>query len=211
MTSKSPETTRPPDKRQRTPWGSLSREQVVAAATRLVTGVGYEQFTIRKLADELDVAPMALYRHVHSKDDLLDEVVDRLLARRWRPRIPKHDWETWTTQAAEKLLQFLVAEPVALQIYLRHPVTSRTAIIRMTTMIDVLKSSGLDEPKAHQAYAAIHTYTVGFAALQTSRNADQLSRPGDQAGLSSQLASYSSIGQFRAGLRYLLIGIQAVG
>ena len=48
-------------------------------------GGGYEQMSIRSLADELGVAPMSLYRHVRDKDDLLDEVVDRLLAKAWRP------------------------------------------------------------------------------------------------------------------------------
>jgi AcrR family transcriptional regulator len=41
--------------------------------------------TIRSLAAELGVAPMSLYRHVRNKDDLIDEVVDRLLARAWKP------------------------------------------------------------------------------------------------------------------------------
>ena len=62
------------------PWGSISREQVVAEATNIVKAGGYEEMTIRSLAAGLGVSPMSLYQHVRDKDDLIDEVVDRLLA-----------------------------------------------------------------------------------------------------------------------------------
>ena len=37
---------------------------------------GLEALTMRQLAEELGVAPMALYRHVANKDDLIDGMVD---------------------------------------------------------------------------------------------------------------------------------------
>lgn len=95
--------------RSRVPWGTISREQVLEAATRVVKAGGYEEMTIRSLAAELGIAPMSLYRHVRDKDDILDEVVDRLLARAWRPRAKKSDWQAWVAEAADRLRRFLVA------------------------------------------------------------------------------------------------------
>jgi TetR/AcrR family transcriptional regulator, tetracycline repressor protein len=191
---------------RRAAWGTISREDVVGAAVTIVGAGGYETMTIRSLADRLGVSPMALYRHIRDKDDLLDEVVDRLLARVWRPSAAEDDADAWLTEAAVKLRRFLVSQPAALHVYLLHPVVSPAALQRMTAMMDVLRRAGLDEQAARSAYGALHTYTVGFAALEASRARWS---PGDDGvpGVSRQLAAYTGTDQFLAGVRYMLDGI----
>jgi AcrR family transcriptional regulator len=191
----------------RVPWGTISREPVVNAATKLVRAGGYEDMTIRSLAAELGVAPMSLYRHVRDKDDLLDEVVDRLLARVWRPSRGQDDWRAWVGEAAQKLRRFLVTQPAALHVYLQHPVVSPAAIARMNAMMEVLRHAVGDEESARRAYAAIHTYTVGFAALEASR-AGWVPTDDNPDGLAQTLAAYTTPHQFAEGLRCLLEGIK---
>ncbi|MGH7757821.1 MAG: TetR/AcrR family transcriptional regulator [Candidatus Dormibacteria bacterium] len=190
----------------RAPWGTISRESVVEAAVRVVDAGGYWDMSIRSLAADLGVAPMTLYRHVNDKDDLLDEVVDRLLARNWRPSLPRDDWRAWVTQAADRLRRFLVRQPAALHVYLRHPVVSPAAVTRMNAMMAVLRLGVGDEGRARRTYAAIHTYTLGFAALEAGRSGWT---PEDDGGdrLARELAGYTSPRQFADGLRYLLEGI----
>ncbi len=190
----------------RAPWGSLSRGDIVDAAARMVEAGGYEEMSIRSLAADLGVAPMSLYRHIRDKDDLLDEVVDRLLARVWRPAAGAGDWRAWVIEAAANLRRFLVTQPAALHVYLRHPVVSPAAAGRMDAMMGVLRRAGLDEPTARSAYGALHTYTIGFAALEASR-AQRASASGDTSSLAHQLVAYTTAGQFMEGLRYLLEGI----
>jgi TetR/AcrR family transcriptional regulator, tetracycline repressor protein len=192
---------------ERTPWGTISREQVVATAIEEIAKGGYEQLTIRSLAARLGVAPMSLYRHIRDKDDLLDEVVERLLVGAWEPSSPTEDWRAWVTEAADKLRALLVAEPAALYVYLRHPVVSPVAIQRMKAIMGVLRQAGLDEPAARRAYAALHTYTVGFAALEASR-AGWTPPEGRVNSVARQLAAYTTPRQFTEGLRYLLEGIE---
>ena len=153
----------------RAPWGSISREDIVDAAVRIVEAGGYEEMSIRSLAADLGVAPMSLYRHIRDKDDLLDEVVDRLLAQVWRPAAGEDDWQAWVIEAAANLRRFLVTQPAALHVYLRHPVVSPAAIERMDAVMGVLRRTGLDEATARSAYGALHTYTIGFSALEASR------------------------------------------
>ena len=185
----------------------MSREQVVAAATRVVKRGGYETMTIRSLATELGVAPMSLYRHVRDKDDLLDEVVDRLLAKVWQPSASAADWQAWVAEAAEKLRSFLANQPAALHIYLQHPVVSPAAIDRMNAIMDVLRKVTADEEVARRAYAAIHTYTLGFAALEASRSG-WIPTNDESVGLAQELAGYTTPAEFSAGLQYLLEGIE---
>lgn len=191
----------------RAAWGTISREQVVLTATAIVRAGGYEDMTIRSLAAELGVGPMSLYRHVRDKDDLLDEVVDRLLAKAWRPAPVSGDGKAWILAAANKFRRFLVNQPAALHVYLRHPVVSSAAVARMTAMMEVLRAVTGDEDAAKQAYAAIHTYTLGFAALEASRAKWEPTGPIPE-GLAAELATYTSSEQFASGLRYLLDGIE---
>lgn len=191
---------------RRASWGTITREDIILAAVKVVRAGGYEQLTIRSLAGDLGVAPMSLYRHIRGKDDLLDEVVDRLLAAAWRPAAAGEDWQAWVIEAAARLRHFLVTQPAALHVYLRHPVVSPAAIERMDAMMDVLRRTGADEATARRAYGAVHTYTIGFAALEASR---ARGTPGntDASDLARQLAAYTTTGQFVDGLRYLLDGI----
>jgi len=191
---------------QRAPWGTLARDDIIQAAVKIVRAGGYEEMTIRSLAAELGVAPMSLYRHIRDKDDLLDEVVDRLLAKAWRPSAPEDDWQEWVIEAAAKLRSFLVSQPAALHVYLSHPVVSPAAIERMNTMLDVLRRAGADEETTRRAYGALHTYTIGFAALEASR-ARSAPATEEVSSLAQQLAAYTTTDQFMNGLRYLLEGI----
>jgi TetR/AcrR family transcriptional regulator, tetracycline repressor protein len=192
--------------RPRAKWGTITREHLVQAATDEVAAGRYEQLTIRNLAARLGVAPMTLYRHVRDKEDLLGEVVDRLLAQSWEPTAPTTDTWEWVMEAADRLRRLLVTQPAALQVFLAHPVTSPAAMARLAAMLDVLRAGGLDEPTARKVYLGVHTYTLGFAALEASRArwlAD-VPRPADPD--TSWLASMTGAQQFNDGLRALIAG-----
>lgn len=58
---------------------ALSRSRVLRAAVELADAEGAEAVSMRRLADRLGVVPMALYKHVSSKEDLLDGMVDQVI------------------------------------------------------------------------------------------------------------------------------------
>jgi AcrR family transcriptional regulator len=70
---------------------SLTRERVVEQALAVADADGIEAVTIRRLATELGVTPMALYWHFKTKDDLLAGAADRLLDEVVVPE-PDEDW-----------------------------------------------------------------------------------------------------------------------
>ena len=84
---------------------------------------------------------------------------------------------------------------------------SPAAVARMNAIMGVLRQAATSEDAARRAYATIHTYTLGFAALQASRAAWT---PTDDTadGLALQLANYTQPTQFADGLQYILEGIQ---
>jgi AcrR family transcriptional regulator len=191
---------------QRAPRGTISRSQIVEAALRSLRTTGFEQMTIRSLAADLDVAPMSLYRYIRDKDDLMDEVVEELLIQSQPLPGTTGSWQARLTVAAEGLRRLLVEQPGALYVYLRHPVISPTAIRRMEMMLKILREAGYDAASSKTAYAAIQTYTLGFAALETSRAG--WSPPEGASRTASELVAMTSPKQFASGLRYLLSGIE---
>jgi AcrR family transcriptional regulator len=65
----------------------LNRSQVLTTAMRLADAAGLDQLSMRALAHELGVVPMALYKHVANKEELLDGMVDLVWAEVRTPEI----------------------------------------------------------------------------------------------------------------------------
>lgn len=66
----------------------VSREAVLAAATRMLSAGGDAGFSMRKLADELDASTAAVYHHFATKADLYLEVLGALAEELDRPDLP---------------------------------------------------------------------------------------------------------------------------
>ncbi|MGA7834727.1 MAG: TetR/AcrR family transcriptional regulator C-terminal domain-containing protein [Acidimicrobiales bacterium] len=196
--------------RRRARWGSLTRDQIVDAAISAVEEGHYEDMTIRSLASSLGVAPMSLYRHIRDKDDLLDEITDRLLSTTWRPKKGSEDWREWIVANSKRFRHLLVTQPAVLHVYLSHPVASPAALERMRFVLGVLRDAGFSDAGARRTYAALHTYTIGFSALEASRSKwDSASEKTD--AVMRELATFTTARQFVAGLEMLLAGALDVG
>ena len=57
----------------------LNRDRVLLAAVELADTIGIDALSMRRLAQELNVVPMALYKHVSDKEDLLDGMVEVII------------------------------------------------------------------------------------------------------------------------------------
>jgi TetR/AcrR family tetracycline transcriptional repressor len=78
------------DKRRVRDLPPLDRGQVVGAALDLLDEVGLDGLTMRRLAEKLSVTATALYRHVRSKEDLLELLAEEICtgAREPDPGLP---------------------------------------------------------------------------------------------------------------------------
>src|SRR5689334_11994052 len=59
-----------------------SREQIVDAAVALLREAPAEPLTMARVAHAVGLTPMALYRHFKDRDELMDDVVGRILMER---------------------------------------------------------------------------------------------------------------------------------
>jgi AcrR family transcriptional regulator len=88
--------------------GRHSKEDVVAAALRILDNQGLPELTMRRLAGELDVQPSALYWHFRNKQTLLATVSDRIVARADRPAAGD-SWQESTAAQAGAIRDALLA------------------------------------------------------------------------------------------------------
>jgi AcrR family transcriptional regulator len=128
----------------------LTRAAVVDRAIQLADAAGLDALTIRKLAQELGVTPMALYWHFRSKDELLDGLAERV----WSEiDVDVDDSSPWPDQLRgllKSLLQVLRAHPAAPTLLL-HSETQNESFLRATeTTLDVLRKAGFDSRYASE-------------------------------------------------------------
>jgi AcrR family transcriptional regulator len=153
----------PPVGRQTDRRIALTRERVVVEALEVIGTDGVEALTMRALASRLGVVPGALYRHVHSKEQLHDLVLDAVLAevdRQVDARLP------WTEQLgilALRLRTVLEEHPgIAGLLKTRAPLTPHSLALT-ETFLALLSAAGLPEVQTARAYHLIYDYTLGFA------------------------------------------------
>ena len=141
---------------------SLSRDEIVRAAVDVADQHGFDSLSMRNLADELNTAPMSLYRHVRNKEDLLDSMVDVVFSEIRDPAI-EGDWKSELRQRGVSAREAL----------LRH----RWAIGRMESRMNpgpasaqhhnatmgCLREAGFSFRDAVHAYSLLDSYTYGFA------------------------------------------------
>src|SRR6516162_9394886 len=94
----------------------LTRAAVVDRALRLADADGMDALTIRKLAGELGVTPMALYWHFRSKDELLEGLAERVWSEIDIAVDRSAPWPAQLRGLLESLLQVLRAHPAAPQL-----------------------------------------------------------------------------------------------
>ncbi|WP_312033900.1 TetR/AcrR family transcriptional regulator C-terminal domain-containing protein [Actinoplanes sp. TBRC 11911] len=70
----------------------LSRDRIVATAVEIADADGITEVTMRRIASTLGVATMSLYRHVPSRDDLIQAMIDAAFDGLRLPARPDADW-----------------------------------------------------------------------------------------------------------------------
>ena len=154
----------PPSGERRTP---LTRDRVLRAALTLADAGGLESLTMRRLGEELDVGPMALYRHVTNKDDLVDGLVDLVFAEIALPGAGV-DWRTAMRKRAISLNDVLLRHrwSIGLMESRRNPGPAN--LRHHDAVIGCLLGAGFDMAMAAHAYSLIDAYVYGFALTKMS-------------------------------------------
>jgi AcrR family transcriptional regulator len=200
-----------PPRRNKRP-GELSVEHIVDVATRIVEDEGLDKLTMRKLAGEFGVTPMAFYAHVATKRRLLELVADRYMAdldlaessRRWDLRL---------VRIFNAFRDLMLERPI-----LAHVLTSQTVDAPAThRMIDavlgILRGHGFSDRESVEMFAILANYTVGWVVGQRPRSEDSADRVAQLraateyphlSALAKQYVQWPHSKAFERGLKHLM-------
>jgi TetR/AcrR family transcriptional regulator, tetracycline repressor protein len=155
----------------------LSKAAVVERGLALADAEGLEAVTIRRLATELGVTPMALYWHFRSKEDLLTGLADRIWAEIDLNVDVTADWSAQLRSIMESLVHVLRIHPSASQLLIAgEKRTSEAALIATETALAILKRGGFDPE--HAAVIARGGLFTGLMLV--------LSEPGNEPGMDAE-------------------------
>jgi AcrR family transcriptional regulator len=149
------------------PRGRLSRQRVLRAAIDQADTVGLEALSMRKLAEALDVAPMALYRHVANRDDLVDGLVDLVFGEIVVPRSGA-EWKTAMRERAISVRDVLLRHRWAIGLMESRSNPGPASLRHHDAVLGNLRAGGFDVAMAAHAYSALDSYIYGFALTKMS-------------------------------------------
>jgi AcrR family transcriptional regulator len=139
----------------------LSSALVLQAAVALADEAGLEAFSMRGLAQELGVVPMALYKHVANKEELLDGMVDIVFSEIELPS-ENLDWASAMRRRAISTREALKRHSWAIgMMESRHPGPAN--LRNHDAVMGCLRKAGFSFKLAIHAYSLQDAYIYGSA------------------------------------------------
>jgi AcrR family transcriptional regulator len=146
------------DERIRAP---LNGERILRTAVALADRGGVEAASMRKIAQELGVVPMALYKHVAGKDELLDGMIDVVVAE-IDPPATGVDWKTAVRQRILSARQALLRHPWASRVMESRKEPTPTVLAYLDSMIGMFRAGGFSMDLTHHTMHAMGSRLMGF-------------------------------------------------
>jgi AcrR family transcriptional regulator len=211
------------------PRNRLSRERVLHAAIAHADEGGLEAVTMRKVAEELEVAPMALYRHVANRDDLVDGMVDIVFSEIELPAAGA-DWKTAMRERAISVRDAMLRHRWAIGLMESRTNPGPANLRHHNAVIGSLRAAGFAMAMAAHAYSLLDSYIYGFALTKMNlpfetttdiaEMAESMLEPfpvGEYPNLAAFISEhamkpgYDYANEFEYGLDVLLDGLERVG
>jgi AcrR family transcriptional regulator len=170
---------------------SLGRNGIVAAAIALADEGGQAALTMQAVAASLgSYSAMALYRYVHSKDGLVDLMLDAATAEIPVPLQPGPDWRADLRALAVSTRQMTKRHAWYPALFHTRPPAGPHMMARLEFMLAVLTRQGASLADA-MTYAALIDRHIYGAGLQEAEEARMSRKHGldDPAAMASALAA----------------------
>ncbi|CAA9378491.1 TetR/AcrR family transcriptional regulator C-terminal domain-containing protein [uncultured Nocardioides sp.] len=191
----------------------LDRDRIVATAIDHIDDNGLAGLTMRRLGSMLGVEAMALYRYVAGKEELLDAVVEQLVATMQVddevPDRPVDGWTDFLMRLAHGVRRVALRHPKAFPLvasrppeapWLRPPLRSLDWVEKF---LSALTDEGFTDEAAVASYRAFSSFLLGHLLLEVSTHGADvgpLDVLADDTDEPDSLAAYPTVRRLRSGL-----------
>jgi AcrR family transcriptional regulator len=152
------------DNKKRIP---LNRERVLQGAIAIADTAGIGALTIRSLAQELGVKPMAIYYHVANKDEILDGIVDLVFAEIELPEAGG-EWRSELVRRANSARRVLSRHHWAIGLMESRKSPGPATLRHHDAVLGTLRRAGFSVEMTAHAYALLDSYVYGFALQEAA-------------------------------------------
>jgi AcrR family transcriptional regulator len=145
----------------------LSRQRVLDHAVAVADAGGLASLTMRSLARELGVRPMALYHYFTNKDEILDGIVDLVFG---EMELPSADgeWRAEITRRAASARSVLRRHPWAIALMESRSTPGPATLRHHEAVLATLRGAGLSLEMTGHAYALLDAFVYGFAIQEAA-------------------------------------------
>ncbi len=151
---------------RRTARPPLERDRIVAAALAIVDAEGVEAVSLRRLADVLDVSPMAIYWHVRDKAELLELVGQAVLGEIKIPE-PRGDWQGQLREVHRAMFTAFLRHPNTADVLIGRARYGAAGLGLFERILSILLGAGFTPPTAFDAYQSLYVFTLGSMATSS--------------------------------------------
>ena len=158
----------------------LNRDAVLAAAVGIADRTGIDGLTMRTLADELGVVPMAIYKHVSGKDELIDGMVDIVWAEVELPDATA-GWRSAMRARAVSMRGALSRHRWAVGLMESRMQPGPANLRQHNAMMGCLRESGFSFRNTVHVTSVLDAYVYGFALQEKTLPFDTAEESGQVA------------------------------
>lgn len=198
----------------------LTRELIVHAAVELVEREGARALSMRAVGAELGVSAMAMYRHVPSKDALIEGIAEYVMAGLDVPEYPAADWKAGARALMRAFRAIAQEYPRSLALIVASRIAIPVGLRAIEQALCLSADAGLDGPTSVHVTRAMMAYALGSQLREAT-----LSRPArqddDPANVRTRLsraaqrpagpAGHGADADFEFGLELFLSAIESMG
>jgi AcrR family transcriptional regulator len=143
------------------PRSRLNRAAVLDSAVRLADEIGIDALSMRRLAQELGVVPMALYKHVRNKEELLDGMVEVVIGE-IDPPLDTDDWRAAVRERVLSARRVLMGHQWARRVFESRTTKTPAVLDYMDSFVGMFLAGGLSIDLTHHVMHAIGGRMWGF-------------------------------------------------
>jgi len=169
---------------------------VVRAAVELADLDGFDGLTMRKLADRLGVVPMAIYKHVADKDELLDAMIDLVFGEASVPA--GAGWREAMRTRATSMREALRRHPWAVGRMESGTPGPENLRHHNAVMECLRREAGFPFRTAVHAYSLLDSYVFGFALQERTITGDVPDELERRAGAVADTSPYPYLTEIAA-------------
>lgn len=139
----------------------LSRDRLLRAAVALADEGGIESVSMRTLGERLGVVPMALYKHVANKEELLDGIVDVVVGE-IDPTVSGSDWKSTIRQRILSARKAQLRHPWASKVIESRTTPTPVVMAYMDSILAIFRAGGFSIDLTHHVMHVLGSRMLGF-------------------------------------------------